>query len=207
MFVYLDETGDTGFRFRHGSSKYFVITLLLVEDPIPIQAAIDGLRRRLGFGPLDEFKFSHSADDVKERFLRELRRHDVTIRALVVDKELMTEPHVRKRETFYTFLVKLVLTHDGGSIRDATLVLDESVKSKKRKLHIGSYLRQALNTEAATPKVRHIVHHASHTDNLIQATDMASGAIHRAFARRDSSYLDIIRPKVKDIWVWRPNTA
>ncbi|MBA2754312.1 MAG: DUF3800 domain-containing protein [Chloroflexia bacterium] len=48
MFVYLDESGDTGFTFDSGSSAFFVITLLLVDDPIPFQTAISRLRQELG---------------------------------------------------------------------------------------------------------------------------------------------------------------
>jgi hypothetical protein len=47
MFVYLDESGDAGFKFRQNSSRYFIVTLLLVEDPIPLQGAVDGLRAQL----------------------------------------------------------------------------------------------------------------------------------------------------------------
>jgi hypothetical protein len=205
MFVYLDESGDTGFKFRQGSSRFFVITLLLVDDPIPIQAAIDRLRDRLGFGPRTEFKFSHSANDVKDRFLRVLRDHDFRVRALVIDKQLMTQPYMRKRDTFYNYLVRLVLTHDHGTIEGATLVLDESIKSRKRKLHLGSYLRQTLNTDPEAPKVRRIVHHASHSDNLIQAVDMVSGAIYRKYERGDDSYFYIARKHIDDLWEWRPN--
>lgn len=206
MFVYLDESGDTGFKFNQGSTRFFVITLLLVDDPIPIQVAIDELRASLGFSPRDEFKFSHSAKDVRERFLRELRRHPIAVRALVVDKTLLTRPHMRKRETFYNYLIKLILQHDGGAIANATLVLDESVKSKQAQRHLGSSLRHALNNDPAAPKVRAIVHHASHTDNLIQATDMVSGAIYSAHAKGDDSYLRLVRMKVQDLWPLRPYT-
>jgi hypothetical protein len=40
MYIYLDESGDTGFKFRQGSSRYFVVALLLVDDPIPLHQEI-----------------------------------------------------------------------------------------------------------------------------------------------------------------------
>ncbi len=109
MFVYLDESGDTGFKFRRGSSKYFVVTLLLVEDPIPVQIAIDELRSEL-------------------------------------------------------------------------------------------------NQSSEAPKVNTIVHHKSHTDNLIQTADMACGAIHRKYHRGDDGFYRLIRPIIQDEWVWQPRT-
>ena len=55
MFVYLDESGDTGFKFPN-SSRYFVIALLLIEDPIPFHAAIEDLRRTIGIRPWERIQ-------------------------------------------------------------------------------------------------------------------------------------------------------
>jgi hypothetical protein len=208
MFVYLDESGDSGFKFDRGSTRYFVITLLLVDDQIPIQVAIEELRRELGFAPADEFKFSHSAEDVRFAFLRRLNRQRFSVRALVIDKTQMTQPHMRQRDTFYNFLVQLILRHDNGAIRDATLVLDESVKSKRRQDQLAAYLRHTLNANPDSPRVRAIVHHTSHTDNLLQAADMVSGAIYARYHRGNDAYLRIIRskfgPPTGDLWFWTP---
>ncbi len=206
MFVYLDESGDTGFKFDMGSSRYFVITLLLVEDPIPLQAAVDDLRVTLGFSANNEFKFYKSSDDVRWSFLRMLRRQDFTARVLVVDKWLMTQPHMRRRDTFYNFLVQMILSNDNGTIRDATLILDESVQSKQSKQQLTAYLRRSLNAHPNARRVRAIRYHRSDSDNLIQVTDMLAGAVYAKYHRGQGEYLSYIRAKVSDLWVWRPRT-
>src|SRR5262245_25634476 len=156
MFVYLDESGDTGFKFRQGSSPYFVLTLLLVDDPLPFHEAIQQLRVQLGFAPDNEFKWVHSSEEVRWAFLRMLRKQDFRARLLVIDKRLMTAQYMRNRETFYNFLVRLILTHDNDMIRDATLILDESVKSKNSKQQLSTYLRRQLNTNPDKRKIREI---------------------------------------------------
>jgi hypothetical protein len=204
MFVYLDESGDTGFRFEHGSTRYFVVTLLLVDDPLPFKAAIDDLRRSLGFSEDNEFKFYRSSEDVRWSFLRMLRRQAFTARVLVIDKWLMTDPHMRKRETFYNFLVQLVLKHDNGTINDATLILDESVKGKKSKQQLTTYLRKALNTGNGERKIVAVRYHTSHSDSLIQAADMLSGAVYARYHKGNDAYFRYIRSKIGDLWEWRP---
>ena len=206
MFVYLDETGDTGFRFERGSSRYFVITLLLIDDPIALQTAVDELRRSLGFAAENEFKFYKASEATRWAFLRMLRRQDFTARVLVIDKQQMTKPHMRKRETFYNFLVQMVMQHDNGTIKDAMLILDESVQSKKSKQQLTTYLRKALNANPNRRKVREVRYHRSSADNIIQAADMLSGAIYARYHRGDASYFDYIRPKVSDLWEWKPRT-
>ncbi len=107
--------------------------------------------------------------------------------------------------------MQLILKHDQGTIREATLVLDESVKSRKRQDHLAAYLRRNLNTKGDEPRIGKVLHHGSHTDNLLQAVDMVCGAIYAAYHRRDDSYLRIVKPKFGkpsgDLWVWMPYQA
>jgi hypothetical protein len=93
MFVYLDESGDTGFKFPQ-SSRYFVVTLLLVDDPLPFHHAVDELRDSLGFSRGNEFKFYNSSDDVRWAFLRMMRRQEFSARVSVIDKHLMMQSQV-----------------------------------------------------------------------------------------------------------------
>jgi hypothetical protein len=181
-----------------------VVTLLLVDDPIPIHNAINELRNSLGFASNNEFKFYNSSDDVRLAFFEMLRRQSFSVRVLVVDKHLMTQPHMRKRDVFYQFLVKMVLTYDNGTIQNAMLILDESVKSKKSKQQFSSYLRKALNTDPNLPKVRDVRYHRSSADNLIQAADMLSGAFYAKYHKGNPTFSRIVRGKVADEWQWHP---
>ena len=196
MFVYLDESGDTGFKFRQGSTRFFVITLLIVEDPIPIHAAIDELRRRFGFDHRTEFKFNHSSAQVKRAFFEELRKHDFAVQALVIDKTTVPRQSMKQQESFYDFVIRSVLANNREAIQDAMLVLDQSIKSRKRQDQLATYLRRALNTDPHASRIRGIVHHESHRDNLIQAADMVSGAIYARYHRNNDVYFKFIAEKV-----------
>lgn len=205
MFVYLDESGDTGFKFPN-SSRYFVVTLLLVDDPVPFHNAIDELRGALGFAQDNEFKFYRSSDEVRWAFFRMMRRQSFVARVIVIDKHLMTAPAMRKRDTFYSIIVRLVLTYDNGMIQNAMLILDESVKSKKSKQQFTSFLRKSLNADPTTPKMREIRYHRSSADNLIQAADMLSGAVYAHYSKGNSDLFNYMRPKIADVWDWHPKT-
>lgn len=152
MYIYLDESGDTGFEFRRGSSRYFVIALLLVDDPVPIHQAVHDVRLSLGWPESREFKFMSTHHDGRVAFFDALRPHIFRVRALVVDKTRLTSPYLRKKETFYNYLVRLALEHDFGTIANATLIIDESFKGKTAKAHLTTYLRREVNAghEAAS---------------------------------------------------------
>lgn len=203
MFVYLDETGDTGFKFNKGSSRFFVVTILLTTDPLPLNSAIDEFRRSNHFGDWHEFKFYSSPDSVRERFLRIMLRHEGLIRCLVIDKHLLMQPHMRQPDIFYNYLLKMLLVYNNNRLNDATLILDEREKGKKSKQGLGTYLRREIN-RGGQQKITDIKYHQSHRDNLLQAVDMASGAINAHYAKDNPYFLNIIRPKIDDIRLFTP---
>lgn len=206
MFVYLDESGDTGFRFHQGSSTHFVIALVMIDDPIPIHEAIDRLRSDLGLPKEKEFKFSQMRDHTKENFFRAVRPFPFQVRCLVVDKTRLTSPNLRDKMTFYNFLVKMVLQNDFGTIRNATLVIDESVQDKKKQAHFASYLRGQLNPvdQKQERRIKEVRFHKSHTDNLIQLADMVAGSVARAYISGDTAFLEMIQRRIQDTWEFPP---
>jgi hypothetical protein len=198
MFVYLDESGDTGFKFDRGSSRYFVVTLLLVDDPVPLHAAIERLRDALRYSRNVEFKFSKSSERVRREFLAAISPEKFEVRALIVDKQQLAREQLRDKETFYNLFVRLVLDYDFGSIREAILILDESVRSKRAKEGLRTYLRRMLSLNETAPKLSKIIYHRSHTDYLLQVSDMVCGAIYAAYNKGDGSYRQMFAKHIAD---------
>ena len=63
MLVFIDDSGDPGFKFERGSSRYFIVLILIFNDELEAEktaVAIKELRRNLGFPDDAEFKFSKS---------------------------------------------------------------------------------------------------------------------------------------------------
>lgn len=59
--IFMDEAGDTGFNFQGGSSRYFVVTIVIFDDPTQagrVDDAINALRRKLRMAIDQEFRFS-----------------------------------------------------------------------------------------------------------------------------------------------------
>jgi len=204
MFVYLDESGDTGFKFNQGSTRYFVVTLLLTTDPIPLQSAVEQVRAALHYPSGTEFKFSKSSVAVREAFLNAINPFQFQVRALIADKETITRPYMHNKETFYNYFVRLVLDYDYGSISGATLILDESFRSRRSKEELRTYLRRQLNEGHESPKLVKIMYHRSHSDYLLQVSDMACGAIYAAYNKNEPRYRKIIKRHIQDEWPLRP---
>lgn len=152
-----------------------------------------------------EFKFSQSSIQVRETFLTTINPLQFTVRALIVDKEALTQSQLRDKERFYNDFVRLVLDHNFDAIRDATLVLDESFKGRRAKEDLRTSLRRRLNTARESPTLTKILYHRSHTDYLLQVSDMVCGAIYAAYNKNEPRYRQLIRRHIADEWSLRPH--
>jgi len=208
MQIYLDESGDTGFKFHRGSSRYFVVALLMVDDPLPLHEAIRDLRARLTWPETREFKFVHTHPEARVTFFRAIRRYPFLIHALVVDKSRLHEPELRKKEAFYGKLVTLALQESMDDIADALLIMDESFKGKGSKMNLTTHLRQTINVaNNETPRtIKDVRYHQSHRDNLLQIIDMVAGAVARAYEGGDDQYLRLLRPRLTGVTLYPSQT-
>jgi hypothetical protein len=69
MLVFIDESGDPGFRLGRGSSAVFVTALVAFRDHAQARAthaAIEAAAARLGIKP--EFKFSKCRPEIRDAF-------------------------------------------------------------------------------------------------------------------------------------------
>ncbi|MBI3329657.1 MAG: DUF3800 domain-containing protein [Nitrospinae bacterium] len=203
MHLFLDESGDTGFKFRQGSTPVFVIALVVVNDPAPLDHAVERIRHQYRLAPSYEFKFSKTADRLKERFFRGIQDHLFYVRAIVIDKTMIYSDRLREKHWFYNYVTKLVLKHDDGLIHEATLVVDKRLPGIVNRRPFDTYLRRELNS--GRRRLKAIKHADSARENLLQVADMVAGAIHRRYGpRQDASYLGLMSRQItdprSDIW-------
>lgn len=86
MLVFLDDSGDLGFKVKKGSSPCFVIALVIFDDHLEGEACaveIKKLRRELGLSEHFEFKFSKCCERFWMAFLTRIAPFKFRIRALV----------------------------------------------------------------------------------------------------------------------------
>lgn len=204
-FAYLDESGDLSFRrlgVGTGTSDTFVVAMLMLDDPVPVYAAVEQLKERFGMRRAEEFRFSSTSPERRLAFLQELRRHDVAIMAVAVNKALIADrPESRGERLFYRDIVRRVLVRFRDELDDTSLVLDQYIRGRSAQREFNAFLRQSVNSPERR-RLRDISHQSSHANNLIQAADMVAGAIYRARSRNDPTYLRTIQPRVREVWDW-----
>lgn len=208
MLVFIDDSGDPGFKLQKGSSQIFVIGCVIFEDELEAEkmaVAIKELKRKLKFPDDVEFKFNKSSRKVRESFLRAINPYIFKFRCLIIQKKIVrSEELQRNRKSFYSYTIKLLLKHNGGSVRDAKIRVDGSGDRNFRKSFV-SYLRKQLNS-AQKRVMRDCKLLDSKENVLIQMADMITGSIYRSYKidKSDSTiYKKIIQKHIEDEWKFR----
>ncbi len=203
MLVFIDESGDPGFKLSKGSSQLFAAAMVIFATAQAAEltaVAIDGLAKRLRIKP--EFKFSSCKVDVRDEFFGLVARHEFSVRAIVVPKAVIYSQHLRtNKDDFYRYFVRSLIRYDNGRLRRAKVVVDGSGDRIFRR-DLQSYLKN----QTPTGCVDKLVFKNSKNDRLIQLADMVVGAIvrshrtDRADARR---WRDMIEHRIEDEWIFR----
>lgn len=208
MLIFIDDSGDPGFKLSKGSSRFFVIAMVIFDDELEAEktaVAIKELRRSLKFPDDVEFKFVKSSQRVREKFLEATRPFNFRVRSLVIDKSLIRSDELRSnKNSFYSYTIKMVLKYSGSSVLNAKVKIDGSGDRVFRKSFL-SYLRRQLNSNQ-----RKVIKNCKLVDSkgnvLVQMADMIAGSIRRSYdtAKKDhKAYKAIISKKIEDEWPFK----
>ncbi len=208
MLIFIDESGDAGFKISKGSSSYFVISLVIFDEELDAEETalkIKKLRKALNKSDKFEFKFNKCNRKLREEFLNEIRNCNFRIRSIVMDKEKIYSKHLRDLATdFYGFSLRMVLQHNGKTIKNAKIRIDGSGERKFRK-QLTLYLRKYLNS-SNKKIIKNLRFYDSKQNVLIQLADMIAGSIRRDFEKTTPDhniYRKIIRKREEDAWEFR----
>jgi hypothetical protein len=205
MLVFLDDSGDPGFKLGKGSTSHFVIAMVCFDDELEaekVAIAIKELKRELKFSEQMEFRFFKNSKNVRIKFLEAINKFKFRIRCLVVDKSIIRSEELKSnKNSFYAYFIKEALKNSNNTILDAKIRMDGSGDRIFRKSFF-TYLRQGLNS-----KERKIMHNCRMVDSksnvLVQMADMIAGSINRAenMGKEDSKvYKSIIKGHIEDEW-------
>lgn len=199
MFVFIDESGDPGFKLDQGSTQIFVAAMVMLDSADAARrttAAMRSAQEALRVKP--EFKFSKCHADVRDEFFRRMRGQDFSVRAIVVRKGIIRSQRLQtQKDEFYRYFVRSMLSHDGGALNGARVVIDGSGDRKFRDA-LKSYLRRQIGDRIESVRFQN-----SRNDLLVQLADMCVGAIARSY-RTDRPSPDrwrkMLKPRISDIW-------
>lgn len=208
QLVFIDDSGDPGFKLDRGSSSHFVIACVIFNDPLDAEEtalAIKKFRRDLGWRPDREFKFNRTKKSLIEELLKAVSTGNFYVRAICIDKSMVySHELMNKQDSFYNYAIKEVLSKS-KNLDQASVKLDGHSGREYKKSAI-TYLRREVNSRSR--KIRKVKFVDSKTDNLIQLADLVAGSILRSTQVNKTdrnTYLGILKKheKIEDIWYFK----
>ena len=196
VYVYLDESGDLGFGKR-GSSNYFVITLLLIEDSTPIKRLVKKIRQRKlkkNLKELPEIKANNSDKTVRKRFLKDLAKEEIEIHCVIVDKNKVYNYLRTEKEKLYNYVSGIILTESTIRNKNIYIIVDKKTSKKVIIEDFNKYIiKKVEERHFFHPRTTvKISHYDSKNSPGLQAVDFASWSIFRKYEHNDDSYCPII---------------
>lgn len=202
MHIFIDDSGDGGFKFESGSSSHLIMAACVFRDPLEIEklktkmigcAAKNGLKT--------EFKYTRTKERAKDCFFSCTDDVKYSVRAISIDKRLIYSGKLRSSPSaLKSYAIRQLLSKGFGTIRDAKVVIDGQ-DTKAFGITDADYLMDMAN-RAHPGTLRKVAYDDSKNNVGIQLADMVAGAINRGVRTHkaaDPKHLQIIRPRT-----WQP---
>lgn len=208
MLIFIDESGDPGFKTNEGSSKFFVLALVIFDDELEAENTTKKIfelktkwRKPLKY----EIKFNKLQELDRILFLTKIRNCKFRVRAIIIQKDQVCLSRLRKNtKAYYSFFLKQALEHNRETLNSAKLRLDGSGERRFRHA-IVNYLRKEVNQKNNKVVINDLKFVDSKSNLLIQLTDMITGSIYRSYqyGKKDNKiYKKIIQKRIEEEWIY-----
>ena len=179
MHVFVDDSGDGGFKLDRGSSKFLVMAAVVFPDPREIEHLARCLATcRAACSHQREFKFTKTSKKVRASFFSHVQPVGFHVRAIVIDKGNIHSPKLRSDPSlFKSWAIRQLLSKTYRQVRDAKVVVDGQ-DTRAFGISDAAYLMDMVNRE--TPRtIREVKFDDSKRNIGIQLADMCAGVIRR----------------------------
>lgn len=204
MLLFLDEAGDTWFKFTKWSSKYFVVWLVVFEDKdeaLACDQRISLLKRELWLKNNYEFHFKKDNDQVKSAFCSAVSNYNFFYYGIAINKERLRSKNMRVKETFYKYTCSLIFENAKDKMDNAILVVDKQWWEKFEK-ELQTYIKRKMNAWAIK-KIKKVRMEESHRNNLLQLADYVASWIYRKLNKpKVENAIDLLSHREIYVQIW-----
>jgi hypothetical protein len=195
MILYLDESGDLG--FGQGSTMYFIMGFLAVEDEQELSREIRKVKKRTGLSGQVELKAYHSDDPMRFKVLEVIADCEVEIHTISVYKPRVYDHLRTNTNVLYNYTAKWLLVPflEERQFEHIRIVVDLRITRQSRGMRFDDYIRAELWGERGIQTALEFHHLDSAHSYGLQAVDFVTHALFRGRERNDWRYWNVVRGK------------
>lgn len=201
MFIYLDESGDLG--FREGATNFFVISFITMDNRTSLQLKrkIKRLKQKYKVSKGVEIKGNTSSHSLRVDVLRVVSSLPIEIYSIVVNKQRVNKPLRDDTNIFYNYMVNLIMVPylERKKFEGINIIADLRITRVARGMRFADYLKYKLFFENRVCNTKlNIQFLDSLKSNGLQAADFVSYSLFRKYESRDIRYYRVIERKVRE---------
>ena len=178
-YLFLDWSGDAGFKFGRGSSEYLVLALVSSTHYGQIRRSLVSLRRELGLFSSFEFHYRRTPPRLRVALFDTLAVLPFAAEVLTVHKPSLPPSFARMKETqFYGhFVADLIIRAEPASVDRALLLVDAQRSDVVLVRGIRTAISRILRGAEATYKLKKVKPRPAAEEDGLQIADMIAGAM------------------------------
>jgi len=203
QYIFLDESGDLGFKSSKTSSKHFVISILFIKNKKPLEKIAKKVHsmlrkkvKRLSGGVLHCYK---EKPVTRKRLLQYVSKQDCRIMTIWLNKSKVYTKLKNEKHVLYNYVVNILLDRIMtrkylSSRKPIVLVASKRETSKFLNANFKEYLESQIkqnhgaefSVEIKTPS----------EEKSLQVIDFIAWSMFRRYEKKDSEYFNIFKQKV-----------
>lgn len=186
--IFVDESGDTGFKFERGSSRYLVACLVGFDTKDQYQASsqsLDQLRADWGRDADHEFHFSALNRRRKLAAIEATLAGEYWVYSFVLNKSQLWDGALRQKHHMYQKVVSWLLENAIQKIPKSELVFD---KCGNRDFYAA--IKQHTHNACKRASLDHpksFVARDSRNSNGLQIADLVAGSVARLYSGKENA--------------------
>jgi hypothetical protein len=198
MYVYLDESGDLG--FRQGGTKYFTIAFITMGNPALFRRCVKRVKIKYDIPREVELKGNTTRALIKKDLLSGFAKFDIEVHAITVKKANVESKLRKDTHILYNYMVGLSLVERIlNEPKDVKVVVnvDRRIISITSGFNFNEYLRYKVWYEGERRDINLEINHLdSHEAYVIQGIDIICNSIFRKYSSNSYELYNIIQGKV-----------
>jgi hypothetical protein len=208
MKIAIDESGDSGRKFWKGSSRWFIVSAVIVPDSLqcgPTCLSVGVYRTDHNAGR--ELHFAHNSHENHVKFLQYMADKEFVYASVVIDKAklLKRKPHVfRSKMSLLQFSFDELFKHLQPWLDEPVVLIDTNGPTKFNR-GLTRHLMKLFGTrhKGDIHSIKQIRSVDSSREPLVQLADYVSGAIHHHVRdpRGSDTFRDYVESKGKIFYV------
>jgi|Deesub1362A_J573_1020465.scaffolds.fasta_scaffold00529_29 hypothetical protein len=198
MYLYLDESGDLGFK---KGTKHFVMALFTTRNQKAVSKAIARVKRKKlprKLKGISEIKASRAPRKFARYVYKALAKENIAIYVTIVPTYKIPQ-HLRCEEgSLYNYIAgKTLLSAPLGESSEIYLYLDKRSHKGLTTREFNEHLRARVLHRFDRKTRFEIYHRPSETLNCLQAADFICWAIYLKYEWKDEEWYQILKDKIR----------